>query len=395
MHSQYDAEDKKIVVLIGNGLGRAFHNEGFAIEHLLKRISSELSIPAKAFFAKIFQSGFPENEEELGILEELNDAFDIIDKLPFRTFLCDSKSETDVYIDESFKKDFVDSFFELKTALLQSIQKSSFQVIEDKRKNGYEKFSSKLLSFIDNCRPTIGTLNYDNLLFKILCMKYDELLRKNDGYTDGFFTENEEEQTSKRLPTFINDFFSWASQARRRPTYLHLHGAYFYTLGNEIEKQSTTDYTPSIENSHLVILTSQKKKIQYVYDSPQDFFRTYSGYFFEKLLDAEHIIIFGYGGRDEYLNTNLRYATNKAKATSKPIKITIICRDEEIPDNELREKWLEILTGTKNNSDWATIVEKSARNTPLSKQAEGTCKIRKFSNLKEFEWLYENNSKET
>lgn len=382
MNDQESKKDK-IVVLIGNGLGRAFDNEGFATEFILKRLfdlPSQLKPDSIEFFAKIFPRGFPQNEEELGALEELNDALDVMESLPFRVFLCDHKAKIDIFVDNKIKDRFIDSFLDLKTAFLNSIQQSSWQVINNKANNGYANFTKNLNAFIKSTSPTIATINYDILLYQAFLSPpfSEEIFKKN--YTDGFSSYIGGERLP--LPKFANNLFS-----RERTPYLHLHGAYFYTLQvatekNEIEKQAM-NYQPHAQKNSLVILTSQKKKVQNVFTSPKDFLRTYSGYFFEKLIEANHIIIFGYGGGDEYLNTNLRYAITRGNARSENIKVTIFCREAEMPDVNLQKKWSNCL-GEEN---MIQVIQPENSNEPLERQKPG-CEIRKLSKPEHFKWNY-------
>lgn len=386
-----DSEKSKIVVLIGNGLGRAFNNEGFATECILKRLfdpsTPYLQPETLNFFKRLFRNSFPQNEEELGLVEELNDALDIIGRLPFRIFLCDHTLQTDVFTDKAFKHDFANCFSDLKTNFLKSIQESSDHVINDKK--DYAVFAENLRKFIKSTLPTIATLNYDILLYDAFLKPPfldDVFTQKENGYTDGFLKEPQ----SKELPKFVDDFFKFSDS---RKTYLHLHGAYFYT-----QQKSTTEekiikqhvnYVPNPKEDSLVILTSQKKKIQNIFSSPKDFFRIYSGYFFEKIIEAKHIIIFGYGGRDEYLNTTVRYAVTKALARQDYIKITVICRSEDEPsDDELKKKWKNCLIG-KDSADNFHIYPDD-QNDPLTSDLRYNApfEIRKFLNPIDFAWNY-------
>ncbi len=378
-----NTDEKKIVALFGNGLGRDFDNKGFATESILQHLfedSSELKSEAKVFFAKLFQSGFPKSEEELGLLEEFNDALDVIENL--------SVEKADLFTNKSFKDEFTTNFKELKHKFIKYIYDTSIKVIRASESNGYGDFAEKLRAFIKDTSPTIATLNYDTLLYNAFLE--DELFReiftnKETGYTDGFLRKK-----TDSLPKFEGDFFFLA---KTRKPYLHLHGAYFYTQKNTdiIEKQHK-DYRPNPNDEPFVILTSQKKKIQRVFSSPKDLLRIYSGYFFEKLIEANHIIIFGYSGGDEYLNTNLRYAITKTRATetkcaaTEQLRVTIICRSEQengISDKELKNKWSKCLTGEEENICNFDVCNNP--NYPLSKSIY-PYEIRRFPRLTEFNW---------
>jgi SIR2-like domain len=332
----------KIIFLIGNGLGRAFNNDDFATEKILERLRDDptkMEAKTRDFFQKVCLRGFPTSEEQLGNLELLEEAFNLIDDFSFKAYFCDHFKNNDVLIDDEFRKKFKTYFSNLKSAFLKEVYNSAKKLLE-----GHEDFKScmnKFCKFIENNNVTIATLNYDTLIYSFLLKnKFDYF---SDNYTDGFKIKKDKETERIKLNKFSSHFLAeLLSGEKKRIPYLHLHGSTIFTLDNGDVIKEHWKYLPSDKKNNLVILTSKKRKIQNIYSAPQNLFHCYSRRFFEELSQANQLIIFGYGGNDDYLNKDIGYILSKRHIDKNDLSVKIICKHSK-NEKSLKKIWDEAL----------------------------------------------------
>lgn len=153
-------------------------------------------------------------------------------------------------------------------------------------------FTEPLISFVRNSRSHIGTLNYDKLLYQafidsgILSGYSGSLV---DGCTDAGFSESNLERR------YGKDF----------GYYMHLHGSpLFYDFDNNIYKYRRCDdidhKNPGLKH---IVLTHIKHKPS-VIDSSR-ILSTYWNYLSKSLTESCKIVLFGYSGCDNHLNSLL------------------------------------------------------------------------------------------
>jgi len=191
---------EEIVVLVGNGLGRAFDNEGFRTESILQRLFSEesrLAQNTKNFFNVLFPFNGLRGEEELGKIEGLIESLNILQDFPISNHLNQILKNRIKSIDSGFLQELKCNFRSLKISFLKEIKEKSDLVIRHSR---FSEFRDRFHEFVlDSKKVNIATLNYDSILNSTVLFykdheNFDDITKK---YVDGFYNSHETSRCSK------------------------------------------------------------------------------------------------------------------------------------------------------------------------------------------------------
>jgi hypothetical protein len=156
-----------------------------------------------------------------------------------------------------------------------------------------DAFLNDLSEYIQATRSHIATLNYDNLLYQPLIER--QVLRGYNGpLVDGFYNDG-----------FKADNFE-RKYGRTFGYYLHLHGSpLFVNRGESVLKlkRAKLDLEADTISSHIV-LTHVDHKLAVI--SASELLIAYWQRLLFSLSESEEIILFGYSGGDEHLNSLLK-----------------------------------------------------------------------------------------
>ena len=280
--------------LIGNGINRAVCNESFKLEKGMEKAWGKVTDDdLRTIIHDTLENEIPPKTEEQ--LEEIQaQIFTIISiqkDLESLHKTIQKKLELPI---EKFKKNYFSYLFDM-ASYFYNLSFSS-----ELKKEKFQKFSTKFSEFIKNHNHAhVATLNYD-------CMLYGEFLDNDilrDDYNqtylvDGFWKNGFQEE---HLELKYGHNFGW---------YLHLHGSpLYYTDGNIIKKSQRNDeLKDNIEKRNHIILCSPKQKPELIKHSY--LLREYFTFFKRAIQQSEHIIIIGYGGKDEHINKVIKEYAN-------------------------------------------------------------------------------------
>ena len=154
-----------------------------------------------------------------------------------------------------------------------------------------DSFVTPLVEFIRLSHSHIATLNYDNLLYQAL-IEAGVLAGYNGALVDGFLSSG---FAADNLERKYGNTFGW---------YLHLHGTPLFVDSptGEVFKQPQGGAT-CYATRHLV-LTHVKHKPSVIDSS--EVLREYWRRLAIALEESGELIVFGYSGTDEHLNTLIR-----------------------------------------------------------------------------------------
>lgn len=193
-----------------------------------------------------------------------------------------------------------------------------------------EEFLSSFIPFLQETNSHVATLNYDTLLYSAF----------NDGYTlpDGTNIQICQGQDWK---THLCDGYrpntGFQKENFERPNdgdfgfYLHLHGSPLIvdgkTKAKKLRRNQITGHIP--QSAHHIILSDGSMKPLLIQRS--EVLSLYWHMLESTTDEIDEIIVFGYGGGDEHLNTFLR-------KSRKPILI-VEYADPEISDTDSEALW--------------------------------------------------------
>lgn len=158
-----------------------------------------------------------------------------------------------------------------------------------------EQFVNTLANFVHSTNSHVATLNYDNLLYQPL-IERQVLCGYNGALVDGFFRDGFAVENLKR------------KYRRTFGYYLHLHGSpLFVNRGQMILKLAQSELVENADtvSSHIV-LTHVEHKPTVI--SASNLLIAYWRQLLDALGESEEIILFGYSGADEHLNSILQGA---------------------------------------------------------------------------------------
>lgn len=154
-------------------------------------------------------------------------------------------------------------------------------------------FEDKLVAFIRETRSHVATLNYDKLLYNSFID--NDILSGYEGYlVDGMLGRGFSSDAMERRAGRVFGY------------YLHLHGSpLFVNRHGEIVKLSRQEMLVGrTEASEHIVLTHVKHKPSVI--AASDVLSAYWDYLRFALSEVEEIILFGYSGLDNHLNSLLR-----------------------------------------------------------------------------------------
>jgi hypothetical protein len=193
-----------------------------------------------------------------------------------------------------------------------------------------KEFLNSFIPFLQETNSHVATLNYDTLLYSAF----------NDGYTlpDGTYIQICQGQDWK---THLCDGYrpktGFQKENFERPTdgnfgfYLHLHGSPLIvdgkTRAKKLCRNQIAGHIP--QSAHHIILSDGKMKPLLIQRS--EVLSLYWHMLESTTEEIDEIIVFGYGGGDDHLNTFLR-------KSRKPIRI-VEYADPEISDTNSEALW--------------------------------------------------------
>lgn len=282
--------DSRKTVIFGNGLGMALDSTSFSLDKALGRVwddESILSEEQKQLICSCLPDnrvGRPQGEEEL-------------DKLQLALSACDFL----LGIRGSRIHWLSDDGQQFPIAVRKLIYNTAKQFHQTTNRLP-DSFLQPFCDFIRETQSHIGTLNYDNLLYR--SMVNDKLL---DGYrgalVDGFHGTGFRRENLQRK---FGKTFGY---------YLHLHGSPLFVDRDgqtiklhqfDVQKQTDTI------SSHIV-LTHFRHKPTVI--SASHLLLSYWQLLLEAINESSEVILFGYSGSDDHLN-----AIVKSRST-KPVKV--------------------------------------------------------------------------
>lgn len=305
--------------LIGNGINRAVCNESFKLESGMKKAWLNVSEDIRTIISDTLKNKIPTTEEELAEIQaQIFTILSIQNDLESLHKLI--KEKLNLHLVE-----IKENYFSYLFAIAKYFYNLSFCELN---KEKFITFSGNFSEFIKRNGSThVATLNYD-------CMLYGEFLENGilkEDYektylVDGFLKNGFQEDNLE--PKYGHNF-GW---------YLHLHGSpLYYTDGNIIRKSTRNDaLTENIEKRNHIVLCSQKQKSDLIKHS--NLLEKYFNFFKIAISQSKHIIVIGYGGKDEHIN-------NVIKEYGKTANIVVIERNQ----GETEEYWKNKLISDQNS----------------------------------------------
>lgn len=314
-------------ILFGNGLGMAVSPDTFLLENALAHVwldndvlTDEQRELIRACLPEDTEHDRPSSEDDLDVLQRVLASCDYLDSIEI--------DSVEHWLSEAGR--------EFPSAIRRFIHQTAcrFHGTEEELPEG---FSEPLVDFIHETKSHIATLNYDPLL-------YDSFLssRVLNGYSgdliDGITTAG---YRSDNLQRNRPDRLGW---------YLHLHGSpLFYDAQNgrikKLRRGRLLDDV--IETTHLV-LTHVRHKTAIISASPllTDYWR----HFGKALKESEELILFGYSGYDEHLNS-------KVARLSNGIKLRVVEWSGAQPDINREKYWASKLKANVEVEQYDSILD--------------------------------------
>ncbi|WOE83122.1 hypothetical protein [Aeromonas veronii] len=270
--------DRKLIIF-GNGLGMALDPIHFSLKSALEYVWNEngtLTIESKRLIERTLErTGAPSGEDEL-------------DKLHLAVAYCKALNrigDGNVHWLTQHGQNFpgITAIYMHKVATKLHNYNGALPEI----------FEGKLVEFIRETRSHVATLNYDKLLYNSFID--NGILNGYDGcLVDGMLGRGFSADALERRPGKIFGY------------YLHLHGSpLFVNRHGDIVKLSRQEMLVSrTEASEHIVLTHVKHKPSVI--AASDVLSAYWDYLRFALSEVEEIILFGYSGFDNHLNSLLR-----------------------------------------------------------------------------------------
>ncbi|AGT07642.1 DUF4917 family protein [Paracoccus aminophilus] len=310
----------KKVIVFGNGLGRAIDNDFYSLTRVLRQSWADddvVSREYKRLISNCLNNGVfecdeppaPTKEDELSDLQRVIDACDTI--LQFEA----EDGEEDV----GWLTDYGRKF---PAAIRRYFHHAASQFHDPDRRLP-EEFAKSLRAWVIRDRPTVATLNYDDLLYE--CFTETRVFKEHmlrDGFLGGKFDIERHEKLYN---------------PKTEGWFLHLHGSPLFVnrqnAACKITRAKLAEYRG--ESSVHLVLTNADAKPGVIFGS--EILRAYWLKFEALVQRAEEITLFGYGGGDLHLNSLLA-------RTGPQQTIRVICRAGARDDEACRAEWVERLT---------------------------------------------------
>jgi len=301
-------------IFIGNGLCRAFtstnngqqvlFNEKFDLNKIFQELfqSNNTANPSRFESIKTAISTL-EKEEDCAKWTNAEGSFGVVESLSLSREDIDENGSLQIQIGEkTCKIDKFDNyqFDSLKFEILKKISEAANLLKEsDEFKNYLKKFNNFIKSkFEKKIIIDIATLNYDSSLYISWFGQRGSWFRKK--YVDGFALDEGKPKTKKKIAeTILGN--------KTKGKYLHLHASYLFledSSGDFIKKNATHDFQENDINKMPIILCNQEEKLKRV--KYYDILNWYSTEFNNTLDKTKKLFLFGYGGKDKYINKIIR-----------------------------------------------------------------------------------------
>ncbi len=296
---------RRWTVLVGNGLCRAFdqYNDRFNLTSIINNLgqASEFEeLSAAMEFLSTQGPGQLSIEDALGTLEILSETQD---SLARKVRLGLTEEVSDQQAPKAIRRPDTYRLSQFRYQLLKQIHDASEEL---QREPLFSRHAEDFLAFLkshqdedEHLRIDVATLNYETSLYRKLFCSNEDWFRKH--YSDGFYADEKKIITKDKICQRVLD--------KRKSRYLHLHGSYLFVeegRSGTFRKEENTWFPPSQKEAErlVIVLTNQKEKLRSV--KFHDLLDEYHMAFRSSIGDCEKLIVFGYGGGDEYLNEVIR-----------------------------------------------------------------------------------------
>ena len=330
-------------ILFGNGLGMALDPEFFLLEKAFRTVWNKggdytLDYINKQLLLKCIGSTSdspPKSESELLSLHSFLRSFS--DLKSYETndlkILLDNVRDFDVAVKRYFT--MVSMYFHNHNVEIPEIFKENFE------------------KFVRKYRCHIATLNYDDLIYKIIIDRnlHEDLNGRAYGLNFTLVQGNPTIFNEENLSRKFNSNHSW---------FMHLHGSPLYVENGGATQKLSTQWVNEalLQDSEMIgkhiVLQHFDAKVEVITQSK--LLASYWKYFFKALNESDEIVLFGYSGQDKHLNEVINLFIEK-----KSLKVKIV-------------EW----SGAENSKDyWKNIFEK------LDKDS---LKLIQLDNIMEYNW---------
>ena len=278
------------LLFFGNGLGMSLDPDHFRLETAIQTVwgSAVLDEKQKELISNCLPEkpagSYPKGEHELGLVQGALVACDVLSSLSDGNGIDWLSEEGRDFPNSvrSFINHVAAHFFNFQGALPP-------------------EFISSLIKYVKASKSHVATTNYDRLLYRPF-IEHKVLDGFNGSLVDGILGRGFARENLDRK--FNNDF----------GIYFHLHGSPLYYTDDKgfIKKwtQPQFDGKKGIPSKHIVLTHIDYK--QFVIQS-SSLLAAYADAFERAIDECGEIIVFGYGGRDEHLNTRMRRSGDKKK----------------------------------------------------------------------------------
>lgn len=285
------------LIIIGNGLGMALSPEHFSLQHVMPEVwNNDLNDAERTLIASCIQGieeTGPTSEDRLMPAQLAQFAHELI------TDIVENDKQGEWFTAHALR--YPEAIGKYVYNVARKLNTNSVQFETDSQLNA---LFSELIPFISRTKSHVATLNYDTLLYSAfnnrctiagvqyqICAPYYQNTSLVDGYqsANGFSQDH-----FQRLG--MNDF----------GFYLHLHGSPLFTgsPGRKIQRNQLNSHAPA-NAQHIILSDGQLKPLLI---GRSDVLSMYWEMLKTALVDANEVILFGYGGGDEHLNELLRDA---------------------------------------------------------------------------------------
>lgn len=277
------------LIIFGNGLGMALDHQHFSLQSALEDIWNRedfLTLEQQGLIERsLGRGGAPEGEHELDHLHQAVTYCKALNRI----------GNGDVH----WLTEDGQSFPEITAIYIHKVATK----LHNYEGSLPDAFETALVDFIKTTRSHVATLNYDKLLYNSFID--NDIFSGYSGYlVDGMLDRG---FSADALERKYGNSFGY---------YLHLHGSpLFVSRNQEVVKLSRQQLSVDRnEASEHIVLTHVKHKPSVI--AASNALSTYWDYLQFTLSEAEEIILFGYSGLDNHLNSLLRPYLN-----SKPLRV--------------------------------------------------------------------------
>lgn len=308
-------------VFIGNGLGRAIDNSHFDLSNAINTVwnSPKFTNVLTPLVKRNICDCLPMLKGQPPTLPQREDELEALHKVVMSCATINYSHRTPQNILNANGVSFPDSVnFLIRNVAYHFHQAPTLGP-------GFTTFFDKFKTFIQDNNIHVTTTNYDDILYTSLIN--DGIMGADfyktqlvDGFLGSSLTFHEDNLERK----FKNNF-GW---------YLHLHGSpLFYSdrrtkevkkLPKQLAAKNILSPAANMSFEHLVLHHfSQKPEII----SGSNLLSVYWDFFNSALDESDTTIVFGYGGFDKHINTEIHRWVIKRKRLDSNFKLIVVCRN--------------------------------------------------------------------